>query len=147
MDVVAWSANLTAETAAARGARLVGKHELFEVSDVVSIHLLLSGRTRGLVGAGELRAMKPDAWLVNTSRGPIVDESALLQACARTGSRARRSTSSTPNRFPPTTSCAACRPRSSPRTPATSRARTTATGTPPPSTSSPPTPPAPRSAW
>jgi phosphoglycerate dehydrogenase-like enzyme len=80
MDVVAWSANLTAETAEERGARLVGKRELFEVSDVVSIHLLLSGRTRGLVGAEELRAMKPDAWLVNTSRGPIVDETALLRA-------------------------------------------------------------------
>ncbi len=80
MDVVAWSANLTAETAEAHGARLVGKRELFEVSDVVSIHLLLSGRTRGLVGAEELHAMKPDAWLVNSSRGPIVDEAALLQA-------------------------------------------------------------------
>jgi phosphoglycerate dehydrogenase-like enzyme len=80
MDVVAWSANLTAETAEARGARLVGRRELFEVSDVVSIHLLLSGRSRGLVGVDELRAMKPDAWLVNTSRGPIVDDAALLQA-------------------------------------------------------------------
>jgi phosphoglycerate dehydrogenase-like enzyme len=80
MDVVAWSANLTSETAEANGARLVGKQELFEVSDVVSIHLLLSGRTRGLVGAEELRAMKPDAWLVNTSRGPIVDEESLLEA-------------------------------------------------------------------
>jgi phosphoglycerate dehydrogenase-like enzyme len=80
MDVVAWSANLTAETAEAHGARLVGKRELFEVSDVVSIHLLLSGRTRGLVGSDELRAMKPGAWLVNSSRGPIVDEAALLQA-------------------------------------------------------------------
>jgi phosphoglycerate dehydrogenase-like enzyme len=80
MDVVAWSANLTAETAEARGARLVGRRELFEVSDVVSIHLLLSGRTRGLVGTDELRAMKHDAWLVNTSRGPIVDEAALVQA-------------------------------------------------------------------
>jgi phosphoglycerate dehydrogenase-like enzyme len=80
MDVVAWSANLTVEAAEERGARLVGKRELFEISDVVSVHLLLSGRSRGLVGAEELRAMKPDAWLVNTSRGPIVDESALLTA-------------------------------------------------------------------
>ena len=80
MRVVAWSTNLTAEDAEARGATLVTKRELFEVSDVVSIHQQLSDRTRGLVGAEELRAMKPDAWLVNTSRGPIVDEAALLQA-------------------------------------------------------------------
>jgi phosphoglycerate dehydrogenase-like enzyme len=83
MDVVAWSANLTQETAEANGARLVAKRELFELSDVVSIHVLLSGRTRGLVGAAELRAMKHDAWLVNTSRGPIVDEAALLTALRR----------------------------------------------------------------
>jgi phosphoglycerate dehydrogenase-like enzyme len=80
MDVVAWSTNLTEATAAANGARRVEKRELFEVSDVVSIHVLLSGRSRGLVGADDLRAMKPDAWLVNTSRGPIVDEAALLKA-------------------------------------------------------------------
>jgi phosphoglycerate dehydrogenase-like enzyme len=80
MDVVAWSTNLTEATAAANGARRVEKRELFEVSDVVSIHVLLSGRSRGLVGTDDLRAMKPDAWLVNTSRGPIVDEAALLQA-------------------------------------------------------------------
>jgi len=80
MHVVAWSANLTAEDAAARGATLVSKRELFEMSDVVSIHQQLSDRTRGLVGVEELRAMKRDAWLVNTSRGPIVDEAALLQA-------------------------------------------------------------------
>jgi phosphoglycerate dehydrogenase-like enzyme len=80
MHVVAWSTNLTAEQAEARGARLVGKRELFEMSDVVSVHQQLSDRTRGLVGEPELRAMKPDAWLVNTSRGPIVDEAALLQA-------------------------------------------------------------------
>ena len=81
MDVVAWSENLTEEVAAERGARLVGRRELFEVSDAVSVHLLLSRRTRGLVGEAELRAMRRDAWLVNTSRGPIVDEAALLQAC------------------------------------------------------------------
>jgi phosphoglycerate dehydrogenase-like enzyme len=80
MDVVAWSTNLTAADAEARGARLVTKRELFETSDVVSIHQQLSDRTRGLVGADELRAMKRDAWLVNTSRGPIVDEAALLLA-------------------------------------------------------------------
>jgi phosphoglycerate dehydrogenase-like enzyme len=81
MEVLAWSQNLTAETAAERGARLVGRHELFETSDVVSVHLLLSRRTRGLVAQAELGAMRPDAWLVNTSRGPIVDETALLTAC------------------------------------------------------------------
>jgi phosphoglycerate dehydrogenase-like enzyme len=80
MRVVAWSTNLTAEDAEARGAELVSKRKLFEVSDVVSIHQQLSDRTRGLVGADELRAMKRDAWLVNTSRGPIVDEAALVRA-------------------------------------------------------------------
>ncbi len=80
MDVVAWSENLTAELAADRGARLVGRRELFETSDAVSVHLLLSRRTRGLVGQSDLRAMRADAWLVNTSRGPIVEEAALLQA-------------------------------------------------------------------
>ncbi|TDB91624.1 D-2-hydroxyacid dehydrogenase family protein [Actinomadura sp. KC216] len=81
MRVVAWSQNLTAERAAEAGAALVGKEELFATSDVVTIHLVLSDRTRGLVGEPELRRMKPDAWLVNTSRGPICDEDALLRAC------------------------------------------------------------------
>jgi len=80
MHVVAWSANLTAEDAEARGATLVTKRELFEVSDIVSIHTQLSDRTRGLVGADELRAVKRDAWRGNTSRGPIVDEAALVTA-------------------------------------------------------------------
>lgn len=61
-------------------ARLVGKDELFQISDVITIHLILSDRSRGLVGARELGLMKPSAVLVNTSRGPIVDEPALLQA-------------------------------------------------------------------
>ncbi|MFI0485427.1 D-2-hydroxyacid dehydrogenase family protein [Actinomadura sp. 9N215] len=81
MRVVAWSQNLTEERAAEAGATLVGKDELFAASDVLTIHLVLSDRTRGLVGEPELRLMKPDAWLVNTSRGPICDEDALLQAC------------------------------------------------------------------
>ena len=81
MDVVAWSENLTDDVAAERGARLVTKNELFASSDVVSVHTLLSRRTRGLVADEELRAMRRDAWLVNTSRGPIVDEAALLRAC------------------------------------------------------------------
>lgn len=80
MEVIAWSQNLTAEAAAAAGARRVEKAELFEQSDVVSIHLVLSERTRGLVGATELALMRPHAYLVNTSRGPIVDESALIAA-------------------------------------------------------------------
>ena len=80
MEVVAWSQNLTEEAAASVGARRVEKAALFEASDVVSIHLVLSERTRGLVGASELALMKPRAYLINTSRGPIVDEVALLAA-------------------------------------------------------------------
>src|SRR6516165_2807550 len=84
MQVIAWSQNLTEEAAAAAGARRVEKVMLFEESDVVSIHLVLSERTRGLVGEPELALMKPHAYLINTSRGPIVDEAALL-AALRTG--------------------------------------------------------------
>jgi phosphoglycerate dehydrogenase-like enzyme len=80
MDVVAWSANLTAERAAEAGARLVSKDELFATSDIVTLHLVLSDRTRGVVGAAELGAMKPSAYLVNTSRGPLVVESDLVGA-------------------------------------------------------------------
>ncbi len=80
MEVVAWSQNLTEEAAAGAGARRVEKAALFESSDVVSIHLVLSERTRGLVGAAELALMKPHAYLINTSRGPIVDEAALMAA-------------------------------------------------------------------
>jgi len=80
MDVVAWSQNLTAERAAEAGARLVDKDELLATADVVSIHLVLSDRTRGLLGASELARMKPTAILVNTSRGPIVDHDALVAA-------------------------------------------------------------------
>jgi D-3-phosphoglycerate dehydrogenase len=80
MDVVAWSQNLTAEKAAAAGAAFVSKDELFRTSDFVSIQLVLSDRSRGLVGAADLALMKPTAILVNTSRGPIVDEAAMLAA-------------------------------------------------------------------
>jgi len=80
MDVVAWSQNLTAERAAAAGAHPVSKEVLLETSDVVSIHLVLSERTRGLLGAAEFARIKPGAILVNTSRGPIVDEGAMLAA-------------------------------------------------------------------
>ena len=80
MDVIASSQNLTPEAAAEHGVRAVTKEQLFTESDVLSIHVLLSERTRGLVGAAELRSMKPSAILVNTSRGPIVDEAALIDA-------------------------------------------------------------------
>jgi phosphoglycerate dehydrogenase-like enzyme len=80
MKVIAWSQNLTTERAAKVGAALVSKDELFQEADVVSIHLVLSGRTRGLVGAAELALMKPTARLINTSRGPIVVEAGLVAA-------------------------------------------------------------------
>ena len=79
MEVVAWSQNLTPEKAAAAGARLVSKQELFQQADILTIHLVLSSRTRGLVGKSELALMKQSARLVNTSRGPIVCEDALLE--------------------------------------------------------------------
>jgi phosphoglycerate dehydrogenase-like enzyme len=82
MKVVAWSQNLTVEKAAAAGAVLVGKEQLLQAADFVSIHLVLSARTTGLIGAAELALMKPTARLVNTSRGPIVVEAALIQALA-----------------------------------------------------------------
>jgi phosphoglycerate dehydrogenase-like enzyme len=80
MEVLAWSQNLTAVRAAEVGATLVAKDELLARADVVSVHLVLSERTRGLIGARELALMKRTAYLVNTSRGPIVDEVALIRA-------------------------------------------------------------------
>jgi len=80
MNLLAWSQNLTAEKAQAAGATLVSKEELLSRSDAVSIHLVLSDRTRGLLGAADIARMKPGAILVNTSRGPIVDEAALIAA-------------------------------------------------------------------
>ena len=80
MDVVAWSTNLDPEAARAAGAEPVTKDELFERSDFVSVHYKLSDRSRGLIGAGDLALMKSNAFLVNTSRGPIVDTNALLDA-------------------------------------------------------------------
>jgi D-3-phosphoglycerate dehydrogenase len=82
MDVVAWSENLTPERAIAAGALYLPKDELLATADVISIHLVLGERTRGLIGAAELAMMKKDAILVNTSRGPIVDEGALIAALA-----------------------------------------------------------------
>jgi phosphoglycerate dehydrogenase-like enzyme len=78
MKVIAWSENLTAERASSLGAQRVDKEELFRRSDFLTIHTIWSKRTRGLVGPGELALMKPTAYLINTSRGPIVDERALV---------------------------------------------------------------------
>ena len=80
MDVIAWSQNLTAEFAAQHGVRWVEKDELFAQSDVLSVHLVLGERTRKMVGARELALMKPSAILINTARGPIIDEDALIAA-------------------------------------------------------------------
>jgi phosphoglycerate dehydrogenase-like enzyme len=83
MEVIAWSQNLDAERASRAGAKRVERDELLAKSDVVTLHLVLSDRTRGLIGARELGLMKPTAFLVNTSRGPIVDEAALAAALAK----------------------------------------------------------------
>ena len=80
MHVIAWSQNLKPEKAAAAGATLVSKEELLRQADIVSIHLVLSDRTTGLIGAPELKLMKPTARLVNTSRGAIVQEAQLIEA-------------------------------------------------------------------
>ena len=80
MNLLAWSQNMTPDRAQAAGATMVSKEELLSRSDAVSIHLVLSDRTRGLIGAADLARMKQGAILVNTSRGPIVDEKALIEA-------------------------------------------------------------------
>src|SRR6202051_5330586 len=80
MNPVAWSQNLTPQAAKAAGATLVSKDRLFEEADILTIHLVLSSRTRGLVGSSELGRMQPTARLINASRGPIVDEQALIGA-------------------------------------------------------------------
>jgi phosphoglycerate dehydrogenase-like enzyme len=80
MNILAWSQNLTREAAEKHGALLVSKEELFSASDIVTIHLVLSPRTKGIVGKTEIGLMKPTAYLVNTSRGPLVDENALIEA-------------------------------------------------------------------
>ena len=79
MEVIAWSQNLDAEGAAAAGAQLVTKRELFERADIVTLHVRLSERTRGLVGEVELRLLGPEGLLVNTARGPLVDTDALVR--------------------------------------------------------------------
>jgi len=80
MNVIAWSQNLTEEKAALSGAKLVSKEELFSQADFLSVHLVLGDRSRGLVGERELKLMRPTAFLINTSRGPIVQEAALINA-------------------------------------------------------------------
>jgi phosphoglycerate dehydrogenase-like enzyme len=80
MEVIAWSENLTDARCAELDVRRVGKDELFAQSDILSVHTILSDRTRGVVGAREIALMKPTAFLINTSRGPIVDETALIDA-------------------------------------------------------------------
>ena len=83
MNVIAWSQNLTVQRAAECQATLVDKDTLFRDSDIVSIHVRLSGRTQGLVGARELGLMKPSAYFINICRGPIVDEMALIEVLQR----------------------------------------------------------------
>jgi phosphoglycerate dehydrogenase-like enzyme len=83
MRVLAWSQNLTDERAASAGALRVPKSTLLAESDIVSLHLKLSARTRNIIGETELRAMRPGALLVNTSRGPLVDEAALVRALSQ----------------------------------------------------------------
>jgi len=78
--VVAWSPNLTADRAAAHSAELVDKIQLFERADVATVHMVLSDSTRDLIGEPELRALGPDSYIVNTSRGPLITETALIRA-------------------------------------------------------------------
>jgi len=78
MNLIAWSQNMTPQAAEAAGATLVSKNQLFEQADFLTIHVVFSSRTRGLIGAAELARMKPTARLINTSRGPIVEEQALI---------------------------------------------------------------------
>ncbi|MGE0618838.1 MAG: D-2-hydroxyacid dehydrogenase family protein [Afipia sp.] len=83
MNVIAWSQNLTPEACAAAGVSYATRDDLFATADIVSIHVILSKRTRGLITRDDLARMKPTSYLVNTARGPIVDEAALLDALQR----------------------------------------------------------------
>lgn len=79
MNVIAWSENLTTDKAAAAGAQLVTKEQLFKEADFISVHLVLSHRSKGIIAAQELNQMKPTAYIINTSRGPLIDEAALIE--------------------------------------------------------------------
>lgn len=83
MEVIAWSENLTEEKAIANGARLVSKEELFRTADFVTVHLILSSRSRNIITVKELELMKESAFFINTSRGPLVDEAALINVLKR----------------------------------------------------------------
>lgn len=83
MKVIAWSQNLTPEACAAAGVSYASKDDLFATADIISIHLILSKRTRGLITRADLERMKPTSYLVNAARGPIVDEAALLDVLQR----------------------------------------------------------------
>lgn len=83
MEVIAWSPHLTEEKAQAGGAKLVSKDDLFRLADLVTIHMVLGKTSRGIVGAHELGLMKPTAYFINTSRGPLADEAALVDALTR----------------------------------------------------------------
>lgn len=83
MNVIAWSQNLKEDAAAASGATWVSKETLLRTADFVSIHLILSERTQGIIGREELASMKPSSWLINTSRGPLVDEAELLDSLTK----------------------------------------------------------------
>jgi phosphoglycerate dehydrogenase-like enzyme len=80
MNVIAWSSNLTKAACEAAGVGYAGKDELFASADIVSVHVVLSSRSRGLIGAQDIARMKPSAYLINTARAPIVDEDALYEA-------------------------------------------------------------------
>ena len=90
MNVIAWSPNLTPEKCKEVGVGYATKEELFATADIVTIHVVLGPRSRGLVGRDDLARMKPTAYLVNTARGPIVDEAALLEALTAEEDRGRR---------------------------------------------------------
>jgi len=109
MKVIAWSQNMTAEIAQRAGAELVSKEQLFERSDFLTIHLILSDRSRGVVGASQLNSMKPTARLVNTSRDPIVDEAALVDVLDVGASRVRPSMCSIRSRCPKAIRLEGCR--------------------------------------
>ncbi len=106
MKVIAWSQNLTPQKCQEAGVGYVSKDDLFRQSDFITIHVVLSERTRGIVGAKEFGLMKPTAYLINTSRGPIVDEAAMLAALRDKRSPAPGSTYSTSSRCRSTIRCA-----------------------------------------